>query len=725
MRARAFFSNKEPETEVVMSTLNPPKPKSKWKPPKSSIPEVETFLNRVESDLFSHTKRKRVDDNLSREERSALTSWRKNHLFNAESDLIIRQQDKGNRFIIVDKDTDIQKANEQIQRSSFQVVNHDPTLDHVERVKQWTEKWLEKNEIDKNWKDFILNEEAQPGKNSPLYKTHKDNTPVRLLTTGCNTAIENLSRFLEVHSAPLTTQLPSRIKDTGHLLELIDVINLKGLPEGTILVSFDVVNMFPNIDNERGIQTLRTAYDKRTSPKPSTECLIEALRLCLYCNNSTFNNTHLLQTNGTATGAPNSCSYSDLAMQPIDDAIFAECAANFAELLFFGRYRDDCLILWVGSLERLHQFHDFINTLDPYLKFTIEIGGYFITVLDLRIGIHEGRLITSVYSKPTDSHLYLQAESCHQEASINGIQKGVALRLRRICSTLDEFDAKSKEYSAYLVARGHNPYMVQSAFQSVRALTVSQARTKAQRSVNKKVIFSTKFNPLGPNVRGIIKKHSHILKNSVKANELFPEGVMIASKREQNLKELLTRADPYSIKSDLTDDLTGMGYKSCNRACDSCGSFVMETNKIKCSATGKVFLIRREFNCNSKYVVYCAICTKCLQQGVGSTVDWKPRLGNYKSHIKNGLRTCGIAKHFIDECADDTDPCGHLLFVIVDGLNNTDNLTTEQIDDLLLEKEKFWIGALVTQHSGMNCSHDWNRSRRSDKAPASNLTSDP
>ena len=186
-------------------------------------------------------------------ERSALTSWRKNHLFNAESDLIIRQQDKGNRFIIADKDTDIQKANEQIQRSSFQVVNHDPTLDHVERVKQWTEKWLEKNEIDKNWRDFILNEEAQPGKNSPLYKTHKDNTPVRLLTTGCNTAIENLSRFLEVHSAPLTTQLPSRIKDTGHLLELIDEINLKGLPEGTILVSFDVVNMFPNIDNERGI----------------------------------------------------------------------------------------------------------------------------------------------------------------------------------------------------------------------------------------------------------------------------------------------------------------------------------------------------------------------------------------------------------------------------------------------------------------------------------------
>ena len=176
--------------------------------------------------MFSQTKRKRVDDNLTKEERSALNNWRKDHLFNPDSDLIIRQQDKGNRFIIVDKETDIQKAEEQIQRSSFQEVNVDPTNDHIEKVRRWTEKWVGRKEIDKNWKEFIINEEAQPGKNTPLYKTHKNNTPVRLLTTGCNTAIENLSRFLEIHSAPLTTQLPSRIKDTGHLLELIDDINI-------------------------------------------------------------------------------------------------------------------------------------------------------------------------------------------------------------------------------------------------------------------------------------------------------------------------------------------------------------------------------------------------------------------------------------------------------------------------------------------------------------------
>ena len=62
---------------------------------------------------------------------------------------------------------------------------------------------------------------------------------------------------------------------------------------------------------------------------------------------------------------------------------------------------------------------------------------------------------------------------------------------------------------------------------------------------------------------------------------------------------------------------------------------------------------------------------------------------------------------------------------LVDGLNNTDNLSDKEIDDLLLEKEKFWIGSLVAQHSGMKCSHDWNRKGRNEKAPRSNSSSFP
>ena len=427
-----------------------------------------------------------------------------------------------------------------------------------------------------------------------------------------------------------------------------------------------------------------------------------------------FNNNHLLQTNGTATRAPNSCSYSDLALKPIDDAILREAELNYPELIFYGRYRDDCLVLWNGSEERLNQFFNFINTLDEYLKFTMEIGGDSLAYLDLLISIVDHLLYTTVYSKPTDSHLYLQADSCHPKLSIKGIQKGVALRLRRICTTVEEYDAKSKEYTAYLVARGHDPLSVLSTFEATRNLSVADARRKVMRESHKRVVFPTIFNPRGPNVRAIVKKHSHLLSKSPVARKIFPNGVMVAYKREQNLKELLTRADPYSIKSSITD-LTPRGYKRFAQKCDSCDFFVIETDSIVSFATGKRYRIRGDFNCNTTHLVYCAICILCCQQGVGSTIIWKPRLATYKSHIKNHHETCGIVKHFIHQCPSNENPGDNLVFVILDSLNNISGLSDNQIEDLLLQKEKFWIGTLCTMHKGMNQTHDWNRTVRSEK----------
>ena len=89
----------------------------------------------------------------------------------------------------------------------------------------------------------------------------------------------------------------SSIKDRGHLLKfmLIDDINSQGLLPGTILVSFDIVNMFPNIDNKKGLNCLKTLFDSRTTQKPATDCLVEAFHICLYCNNSMSNEKTLLQ----------------------------------------------------------------------------------------------------------------------------------------------------------------------------------------------------------------------------------------------------------------------------------------------------------------------------------------------------------------------------------------------------------------------------------------------
>ena len=346
-------------------------------------------------------------------------------------------------IVVVDKQTDIVKADHQIERSSFVKLNYDPTKDFILNVKQWANRWVYGKEISAEWRDYIVSNHATPGKNATLYKTHKTGMPVRLLTSGCNTAIENLSRFIEIICSPLTEVMQCRIKDTSHLLDIIDTLNEQPISNHKKLMSLDIANMFPSIDNQRGIQAVQDILNTRVIKKPSTDCVIEGLKLCLYNNNSVFANEDLLQTNGTGTGAPNSCSYADVAVVSIDQAIMEEKQTAFPEILYFGRYRDDCLVLWDGTEENLQQLYIFINTLNPDLKFTMEIGNQSICFLDLRISVVGKKLTITVYSKPTDSHLYLHADSCHNKSSIKVIQKGVALRLRRICSSDNDYTAKS------------------------------------------------------------------------------------------------------------------------------------------------------------------------------------------------------------------------------------------------------------------------------------------
>ena len=210
----------------------------------------------MERTLFDDTSRRIFRNNLTKSQRSALKSWRQNHLFEPESNLIMRLQDKGNRFVIVNKATDTQKAKEKIERSSFAEINYDPTTSHVQKVENWARKWHDRGEISKEWKEYVINKEARPGKNPTLYKTHKQGNRVRLLTSGCNTAIENLARFIESICAPLTEELESRIRNTSHLLDIIDQINRECLPSNLTLVSFDIVNMFPSINNKNGIEAV-------------------------------------------------------------------------------------------------------------------------------------------------------------------------------------------------------------------------------------------------------------------------------------------------------------------------------------------------------------------------------------------------------------------------------------------------------------------------------------
>ena len=56
----------------------------------------------------------------------------------------------------------------------------------------------------------------------------------------------------------LLESMPSRIKDSNHLLDIIDNMNSMLLPANSILVSINIVNMFPNTENKCSLDAVKS-----------------------------------------------------------------------------------------------------------------------------------------------------------------------------------------------------------------------------------------------------------------------------------------------------------------------------------------------------------------------------------------------------------------------------------------------------------------------------------
>ena len=105
------------------------------------------------------------------------------------------------------------------------------------------------------------------------------------------------------------------------------------------------------------------------------------------------------------------------------------------------------------------------------------------------VTVENGYLITSSYSKPTDSKQYLIPSSVHKENVVNNIPKTVGMRLRRLCSDRVEGDRifadALDEYRAYMEGRGYDPMNIRGHFAEIANLKRHDALKKVERRKKK------------------------------------------------------------------------------------------------------------------------------------------------------------------------------------------------------------------------------------------------
>ena len=221
--------------------------------------------------------------------------------------------------------------------------------------------------------------------------------------------------------------------------------------------------MFPNIDNKSGLLSVKEALTNSNFHVDSTQCIVDALEICLTYDNSKFNQQYFLYTDGTAQGPHMSCFYADIAMAKYDSL-----ANKFHfKPSVWKRFRDEVFVLWEHGTTFLSFFLDYLNTMDKTgkTKFKMEIAGDTgLEFFDLKLKINEGKIRVDVFAKSTNSFSYTARSTCYPKNNIRNIPRGIALRLRRISDDDETFEKRSSEYRNYLIARDHKPSIVKKQF---------------------------------------------------------------------------------------------------------------------------------------------------------------------------------------------------------------------------------------------------------------------
>jgi len=235
----------------------------------------------------------------------------------------------------------------------------------------------------------------------------------------------------------------------------------------------------------------------------------ELIKQILTKNNFELGDSHFLEIHGTAMGTRMAPSYANIFMGKLEKELLAH---SRKKPTVWWRYIDDVFALWTHGEESLNNFIGEINQAHPTIKFTAEWSKESVSFLDTTVKLEDGQLVTDLFVKPTDTHRYLAANSCHPRHCKEAIPYSQALRMRRICSSDESFNRRTTELKEHLVCRGYNSSLVQQQLERTRHLRQKDALTpRAKTTQNRRTPLVVSYHPNLPHLTAITQQNLPIL----------------------------------------------------------------------------------------------------------------------------------------------------------------------------------------------------------------------
>ena len=189
-----------------------------------------------------------------------------------------------------------------------------------------------------NDRSVVINK-ADKGSCVPLSEV-----PGRSVISNCGTLTEKVSEFLDGELKSVMQEGWSYIKDSGDFIKKLK--NIDHIPQDAIMVTADVVGLYPSIPHDAGLKVLRKVFDNRKNNNISTDDLTKTAEFVLKNNYFELNEKVKKQISGTVIGT----KFAPRILMDQFETKFLETQED-KPLVWF-RYIDDVFFIWTQGKEK-------------------------------------------------------------------------------------------------------------------------------------------------------------------------------------------------------------------------------------------------------------------------------------------------------------------------------------------------------------------------------------
>ena len=190
-----------------------------------------------------------------------------------------------------------------------------------------------------------------------------------------------------------------------------------------------------------------------------------------------------------------------------------------AKTLLYLRFIDDIFMIWTKSEKDLIEFLNELNTKHTSIKFEFKYS--------------------TLYKKPTDRQNYLHSKSEHPYSLKKSIAYSQALRIKRICSTQNEFEKHSSNLLQQLKKKAYHHGSLKEQIEKARVQERTLLLNKNPEEVKQSIPISIICNRTLPKIKSIVAKHWHVLQVNPELKERFQSSPIIAFRKNKNLKQTI------------------------------------------------------------------------------------------------------------------------------------------------------------------------------------------